>query len=53
VAGAADREKEGLEVMSFLVDPGMQKIELLDIDKIVFQTSIYVGSGQTREIDIQ
>ncbi|MDG0969630.1 MAG: hypothetical protein P8O06_07325 [Porticoccaceae bacterium] len=53
VAGAADREKEKLEVMSFLVDPGMQKVELLDLDKIVFQTSIYMGSGQTRELDIR
>lgn len=53
VAGAADREVEGLQVMSLLVEPGMQKIELMESNKVVFKTSVYVGSGQTREIYIR
>lgn len=53
VAGVADREVEGLQVMTLLVEPGMQKIELMELNKIVFKTSVYVGSGQTREIYIR
>lgn len=53
VGGVKDRANENLEVMSLVVEPGMQKIELIESNKTLFETSVYVGSGQTREILIR
>ena len=53
VGGVKDRADENLEVMSLVVEPGMQKIELIESNKTLFETSVYVGSGQTREILIR
>jgi hypothetical protein len=53
VGGVKDRADENLEVMSLVVEPGTHKIELIESNKTLFKTSVYVGSGQTREILIR
>tara|TARA_B100000787_G_C16190367_1_gene297130 strand:+ start:1192 stop:1557 length:366 start_codon:yes stop_codon:yes gene_type:complete len=53
VGGVKDRADENLEVMSLVVEPGTHNIELIESNKTLFKTSIYVGSGQTREILIR
>ena len=53
VGGVKDRADENLEVMSLLVEPGTHKIKLIESNKTLFETSVYVGSGQTREILIR
>lgn len=53
VAGAADKEVEGLQTITLKVNPGNVRVTVRDSGRELMNREIYIATGQTRDLRVR